>query len=78
MKALPSKLTRPKNDEAKGDAAKERRSAWHALKKGMAVLMEDGWRGRVEQDGAEIIICIADEERPNDYFRGYRGFATGT
>jgi hypothetical protein len=48
------------------------------LKKGMAVLMEDGWRGRVEQDGAEIIICIADEERPNDYFRGYRGFATGT
>jgi hypothetical protein len=45
------------------------------LSKGMSVQMDDGWRGRVETDHGDCIICIADGERPNDYLRGYRAFA---
>ena len=45
------------------------------LSKGMSVLMDDGWRGRVEMDHGEYIICIADGERPNDHLRGFRAFA---
>ena len=45
------------------------------LSKGMSVQMDDGWRGRVEKDQGDFIICIADGERPNDWLRGYRAFA---
>jgi hypothetical protein len=45
------------------------------LSSGMAVVISDGWRGKVHQivDG-ETVICIQDGEQPNDWLRGYRTF----
>jgi hypothetical protein len=34
--------------------------------------MADGWRGVVEQDTGDTIVCIEDGHRPNDYLDGYR------
>jgi|ERR1043165_2852985 hypothetical protein len=44
------------------------------LQKGTAVQMNDGWRGKVEQDDGVTVVAIRDGERPNDYLRGYRAF----
>ena len=44
------------------------------LNKGMSVMMDDGWRGRVELDNGEHIVCIAEGEVPNNWLRGYRAF----
>jgi hypothetical protein len=45
------------------------------LNRGMVVEMNDGWRGKVEQDAGETVVCIRDGERPNDWLRGYRAFS---
>src|SRR6266403_498575 len=44
-------------------------------RKGTAVAMDDGWRGRVEAVRGDYVICIQDGERPNDWLRGYRAFS---
>jgi len=50
------------------------RDSSHPISKGTAVVMSDGWRGKVHQFDGETVICIQDGERPNDRLRGYRAF----
>jgi hypothetical protein len=59
-RAIPSKVTQ--------------RSSGPCLSRGTAVVMNDGWRGKVEQDDGDTVVCIRDGERPNDWLRGYRAF----
>jgi hypothetical protein len=40
------------------------------LNKGMAVSMNGGWRGKVEQDCGEFVVCIRDGERPDAHWAG--------
>jgi hypothetical protein len=40
------------------------------LNKGMAVSMNGGWRGKVEQDCGEFVVCIRDGERPDIHWSG--------
>jgi hypothetical protein len=40
------------------------------LSKGMAVVMNDGWCGRVESNAGGIVACIAEGERPDDHWCG--------
>jgi hypothetical protein len=40
------------------------------LNKGMAVSMTGGWRGKVEQDCGEFVVCIRDGERPDAHWAG--------
>lgn len=42
--------------------------------KGSSVVMDDGWRGKVEHVDGDTVVCIKDGERPNDWLRGYRAF----
>ena len=44
------------------------------LQQGMPLVMTDGWRGRVESDNGDTIVCIREGEVPNDWLRGYRAF----
>jgi hypothetical protein len=42
------------------------------FKRGTAVVMDDGWHGKIESVDGDTVICIQDGERPNDWLRGYR------
>jgi hypothetical protein len=44
------------------------------IRKGMAVVMTDKWRGHVHQIIGDTVVCIQEGERPNDWLRGYRAF----
>ncbi len=45
------------------------------IRKGMAVVMTDKWRGNVHQIDGDTVVCIQEGERPNDWLRGYRAFS---
>jgi hypothetical protein len=38
--------------------------------RGAAVIMSDGWRGKIEQDVGGLVVCIADGEKPNENWCG--------
>jgi len=40
------------------------------LNSGIAVRMNDGWRGKVEQDCGEFVVCIRAGERPDPHWSG--------
>ena len=44
------------------------------LSKGMAVAVDDGWRGNVEFIDGDCVVCLRAGERPNDFLTGYRTF----
>jgi hypothetical protein len=44
------------------------------MTKGQAVVMNDGWRGKVLHLDGQTVVAIRDGERPNDWLRGYRAF----
>jgi len=56
-------------------AANAKDHSRHRLQRGTPVVMSDGWKGRVESDNGDTIVCIRNGEVPNDWLRGYRAFS---
>jgi hypothetical protein len=40
------------------------------LNMGMPVQMSDGWRGKVEQDCGDFVVCLRDGARPDAHWSG--------
>jgi hypothetical protein len=50
------------------------RNTGSRLSRGMAIVMSDGFCGRVEGDDCDTIVVIQYGYEPNDHLMGYRAF----